>query len=381
MIKRIAISALLFAFIGLLCQCKAKYVSPYVVPNVGYLVVEGFISGNTPIQYSLSRTLPLPGDSTLPTESGAAVQVEGSDGSIVPLIDQGGGNYNSIDTPRLNAQARYRLRIHTGNGEDYLSDFVPFVASPAIDSINWVRDATGVTIYANTHDPANATRYYEWSFAETWKYQSAVQSDFEYDTATGQVVPRPAAAQIFTCWHTGPGTNILLGNSTKLASDVISLQPLRLLQPNGVELSILYTTLVKQWALTDSAYDYAGIMQKNTETLGSIFDAQPSQLVSNIQCLSTPGKQVIGYISAGTVQQERIWISNADVPGWDYVNVCGATPVYPNDSAQERYQFNYSGRVPVDPYSPNSGWEGQLVSCADCRIAGGVTTPPPFWPK
>jgi len=372
---------MLFAFVGLLCQCKAKYVSPYAAPNVGYLVVEGFISGNIPIQFMLSRTLPLPGDSTLPTEAGAAVEVEGSDNSSIPLLDQGGGVYSSVDTPMLNKQAEYRLRIHTTNGEDYLSGFVPFVPSPAIDSINWIRNATGVTIYANTHDPANNTHYYEWSMHETWEYHSAVMSDFEYDTATGQVIDRPAANEIYTCWHDGPFPYILLGNSTTLSSDVIYEQPLRLLSANGVELSILYTTLVKQWALTDSAYNYASIMQKNTESLGSIFDAQPSQLVGNIQCLSTPGKQVIGYISAGTVRQERIWISNADVPGWDYVNSCPYTPVIIGDSIQERYQFEYSGRVPVDPYGTDGIWEGQLVSCADCRLAGGVTYPPPFWPN
>ena len=372
--------ALLVA-VALCWRCKAKYVSPYVVPNVGYLVVEGFISGNAPIQYSLSRTVPLPGDSTLPTESGAAVEVEGTDGTTISLIDQGAGNYSSVDTPRLNPQARYRLRIHTTNGEDYLSDFVPFVPSPAIDSINWIRDATGVTIYANTHDPANATHYYEWSMRETWEYHSAVRSDYQYDTATGHVIDRPAWNEIYTCWHDGPFPNILLGNSTKLSSDVIYEQPLRLLSANGVELSILYTTLVTQWALTDSAYSYASIMQKNTESLGSIFDAQPSQLVSNIQCLSTPGKQVIGYISAGTVRQERIWISNADVPGWDYVNVCPYTAADPADSVQERYQYEYFGRIPVDPLGPGFGTMAQLVVCVDCRLQGGKNYAPPFWPN
>jgi hypothetical protein len=54
--------------------------------------------------------------------------------------------------------------FHTAEGEDYLSDFVPYRVSPLIDSINWVNGPTGLTIDANTHDPANATRYYEWNF-------------------------------------------------------------------------------------------------------------------------------------------------------------------------------------------------------------------------
>src|SRR5580658_5930664 len=191
--RNINIGTILLAVVALCGQCKEKYVSPYVSPNVGYLVVEGYISGNTPIQYTLSRTLPLPGDSTIPKETGANVEVEGSDNSSISLTEQGSGVYSSVDTPMLNAQLRYRLRIHTTEGEDYLSDFVAFRPSPPIDSINWINGPTGLTIYANTHDPANATRYYEWNFVETWEYRSAEQSDYEYDTASGQVISRPAS--------------------------------------------------------------------------------------------------------------------------------------------------------------------------------------------
>jgi hypothetical protein len=363
-------------------QCKSKYVSPYLAPNLGYLVVEGFISGNAPIQYTLSRTLPLPGDSTITKEAGAVVEVEGSDNSSIPLIDQGGGIYNSVDTPGLNALIRYRLRVHTAGGEDYLSDFVSFRTSPPIDSINWVNGPTGVTIFANTHDPANGSHYYEWSMRETWEYHSAQESDAVYDSATGQVVSRPASSDVYTCWHDGLSPNILLGNTLKLASDVVYEQPLRLLPANGVELSVLYTTLVTQWVLTDSAYNYASIMQKNSETLGSIFDAQPSQLVSNIHCLTTPGKQVIGYISAGTVQQQRIWIGNAAVPGWNYVYACpDSNFIVSADSAIERYQFFYFGEVPLfQAPPPAKGWVSNGVGCIDCRAQGGTLYKPSFWP-
>ena len=72
-----------FVLGGCFCQCKDKYVSPYKSPSVGYLVVEGFISGNVPIQYALSRTLPLPGDTTIPKETGATVQVE----AVIAIVE------------------------------------------------------------------------------------------------------------------------------------------------------------------------------------------------------------------------------------------------------------------------------------------------------
>jgi Domain of unknown function (DUF4249) len=302
------------------------------------------------------------------------------------LTEQGSGIYSSVDTPMLNAQAKYRLRIHTKEGEDYLSDFVPFKPSPAIDSLNWINGSSGVTVYANTHDPANTTRYYQWSFVETWEYHSAQQSDYEYDTAAGEVIRRPDANEIYTCWHTDTAANVLVGTSIKLAQDVIYRQPIQTLEENSVQVSFLYSILVYQWALTDSAYDYMSILQKNTESLGSIFDVQPSQLAGNIHCLTKPAEQVIGYISAGTIQQQRIWIYRYQLPGWLYSFSCSQpNAVVPLDSLMARRAFTLGGKIPLDPHiTPPSifadGWTANEVGCIDCRAQGGTTSRPAFWP-
>ena len=103
--------------VTLLGQCKEKYISPYTAPSTGYLVVEGYISGNSPTQFVLSRSIPLPGDSTPPFENNATVQVEGSDNSTYPLIGEGNGVY--ADSVTLNPQLQYRLRIRTSAGAEY----------------------------------------------------------------------------------------------------------------------------------------------------------------------------------------------------------------------------------------------------------------------
>ena len=100
----------------LLCDCVQQYVSPYKSPATGYLVVEGLISGNGPTQYTLSRTIPLPGDSTIPVVTGAQLQVEGTDNSVYPLTEEGNGQYG-IDTLPLSTAVQYRLRIsHSQRG-------------------------------------------------------------------------------------------------------------------------------------------------------------------------------------------------------------------------------------------------------------------------
>jgi hypothetical protein len=373
-------------FVTMLWQCTQTYVSPYTSPPTGYLVVEGYISGNGPTQYKLSRTVPLPGTSGIPMETGAKVQVEGNDNSVYPLTEQGVGTYIA-DTLALNATTQYRLRINTAGGEQYLSQFVVYKPTPPIDSINWTYGSAGVNIYANTHDPANATRYYQWEYNETWEYHSAEASDFEYDADTTpvMVVLRPVADQIWTCWHTDSSTTIIIGSSAKLAKDVIYEQPLNLIPTNAQQLSVLYSILVRQYALTDSGYIFLSLMQQNTESLGSIFDAQPSQIKGNIQCLTNPNEPVIGYISAGTVQQQRIFISRTQLPAWDYQFFCeNPDTIVKLDPKSLQQFFSGYGYVPVTAaYAMGVlvGWSSNVAQCVDCREMGGTTQEPSFWPQ
>ena len=366
-------------------QCVQKYNSPYVSPPTGYLVVEGYISGNSPTQYMLSRSIPLPGDSAIPMETGAKVQVEGTDNSVYPLTEQSAGTYVA-STPALNATTQYRLRITTTDGQQYLSSYVPYKPTPPIDSVSWVDSSYGVQIYVNTHDPANATRYYQWTYGETWEYNAAEYSQYVYDTAANTVVPRTAANQVFACWHSDSSANILIGSSAKLAQDVIYEQPLPLIPPNAQQLSVEYSIYVRQYALTEDGYNFLTLMRSNTESLGTIFDPTPSQLKGNIQCLTNPNEPVVGFVSAGTVQQQRIYIQRDQVPYWDYFFEC----MMPDslvlaDSADMHYFFGQAGFVPVYPkLGPDGGvigWFSNYSNCIDCRTQGGTTQMPSFWPN
>lgn len=364
-------------------QCIQNYNSPYASPHTGYLVVEGYISGNGPTTYTLSHTIPLPGDSAIPLETGAKVQVEGSDNTVYPLKEQSSGVYG-IDTLALNAATLYRLRISTAEGEQYLSAFAPFKPTPAIDSINWVyNSSSGVNIYANTHDPTGNTRYYQWNYTETWEYTSAAQSGYIYEDTPNIVVPRPQAQQDYYCWITQGSTNILLGSSAKLAQDVIYEQPLNFIPAGTQRLSLLYSMIVRQHALTQSGYNFLSLMQQNTESLGSIFDAQPSQLVGNIQCLTNPNEPVIGYISAGTEQQQRIFISRQELPYWYYAFTCPmADDTVPNNPDSFVRYFAGSGLVPIDQIGSAVGpYSANVAGCVDCRLQGGSTQEPSFWPN
>jgi hypothetical protein len=373
--------------LGVLCErCKDPYISPYKSPVTGYLVVEGYISGNTVSQFLLSRTIPLPGDSTLPTESGATVLIQGSDNSSYPLTGMGNGVYSTVDTLQLNTQLQYRLSIKTGNGEQYLSDFVPFKPTPPIDSINWIQNGDlSIQIYANTHDPANNTHYYQWNFDQTYEYHSAEESDdyWDKDTTPPTPVQRTPAQQVYRCWQSGSSTSIVIGNSTKLASDVIYEQPVKYIPPNDIQTSVLYSILVREYSLTADGYNFLSLMQQNTESLGSIFDAQPSQITGNIHSVTNPAEQVIGYVSAGTVQSQRIFIYRSQILSM-YVYRCPVADTL-FTQGEEQWEKNFGSGVYTPMYynmgTSGQGWEANYTDCLVCTTYGGTNVAPSFWPN
>jgi hypothetical protein len=72
--------------------------------------------------------------------------------------------------------------------------------------------------------------------------------------------------------------------------------------------------LLKQYGLSSDAYTFWSQMKKNTEELGSIFDAQPSQINGNIHCTTNPVEPVFGYVSITNIQTKRIYINRTSLP-------------------------------------------------------------------
>ena len=364
--------------------CKDPYVSPYKAPVTGYLVVEGYISANSATAFTLSRTAPLPGTTPLPAETGASVEVDGSDGTAYPLIERGNGVYSDSNALPLTTTTHYQLRIKTTNGKEYLSDTVPYKPTPAIDSLNWIQNGDySIQIYVNTHDPTNNTRYYQWNWDQTFEYHSAEESLYYYDEKLDSIIMRNAdTGQVYRCWLNGSSSNILVNTSIKLSQDEIYRQTVKTLPPNDVQTSVLYSILVRQYSLTQAGYNFLSLMQQNTESLGSIFDAQPSQITGNIHCLTNPAEQVIGYISAGTVQQQRLWISREQILSTFDYQCAGKDFFIPMD---KRQYLTYFGSV----YSPmyqavenaEPGWFANYTDCLVCTSHGGTNHAPSFWPN
>ena len=371
-----------FFLMVLLAACKEKYVVQVNVPASGFLVVQGFINVTRNSDIMMSRASGLDTPLLIP-EPGAALEVQSQAGASFPLTEAGGGHY-TVGTLPIDASQQYRLHIKTSNGKEYLSDFSSVKITPPIDSVGFFAGPDALTVYVSTHDNQSQPGYYQWQFEETWKYRAAYASSLAY--RNGIIVNRPDSDLIYTCWLSDRSTVIDIANTEKLTSDVIYQFPITQVPYKSTNKLInRYSILVKQYALTKDWYQWNHKVQKNTEQLGSIFDAQPSQTGGNIHCTTNPLETVIGFVGITTETDKRIFIDNSQIPpvvvftSYEY---CSTDTTRYNPAAivdkfddgrflPIQYTYDNSGRV--------TGVQGSLSECVDCRLRGGTTVKPSFW--
>ena len=369
--------------------CVKHYNPPPVNAVNHYLVVEGVINTNDSTVIKLSRSVNLASDTNYLPELKATISIQDDQSQSYALRELGNGVYSSA-VLNLDNTHKYRLNITTSDGKNYQSDYVVAMPTPPIDSIGYTIKSDGLQIYVNTHDPKNSTHYYRWDYNETWIFHAKYYSSYITNDST-DVVYRSIDKQIYKCWSSDISNYVLLGSSAKLTQDVIYQSPITLIPSTSEKIESRYSILLKQYALTVDAYNYYTLLKTNTEQLGSIFDAQPSELIGNIHCTSDPALRVIGYITAGTIQQKRVFIDNAVLPrDW--------TATYPYDCEQDTALYfnpktkqNDVLRDLVLPggsqvttsaiYGNGPNPIGYLYSdpdCADCSIRGTLIQPG-FW--
>lgn len=380
--KYIKSIVVLFFAITVIVSCKEVYEPNVQSPATGYLVVEGFInSGDSPTVITLSRTTKLVDTIETLYEHGAQVNIESDNNESFPLIEKEDGTYVS-GFLLLNNNNKYRVHITTSEGKEYTSDFVAVQYTPPVDSITWQLDNGGVQIYANAHDDAGKAKYFRWKYAETWEFHSPFLQTVFYSidpqTHLAQgVYSGTADTTIYKCWKSQSSSRIILATTEKLGADKI-YQPLRYVEPQGEELSVLYYMDLKQYTLSKPAYDFYQKLKKNTEQLGSIFDAQPSELEGNIHCLNNPDEIVIGYIDVTQEQEKKVFIKHEDLPiPWLPQIPCSEQKI--ENDAVDFYPYLIPTRVAeLMGVSIKSYYAADPI-CVDCTLRGS-NVKPSYWP-
>lgn len=376
--------------------CRKPYAPTVITTSASHLVVEGVIN---PAQDStvihITHTIPLssPAGTAPAPEFSATVMVESDANTTYPLANAGNGYYVSAGL-NLNASNKYHLKIITSVNQTYTSDFLPVKNAPPIDSVYYRAQAgtPGVQIYLDAHDPQNNTTYYRWDFNETYIITSLYTSgSILVKTPSYFIRNRTPEEQVFKCWLNDYSTNIILSSSASLTKDVITKVPVTFVPSTSEKLASRYSILVKQYALTKDAYRYWQQLKKNTETLGSIFDAQPSEISGNIHNVNNSSEPVLGYISVGSYTTKRIFVDNFYLPAWGtpirpfYDGCTAVAELFDGPQGENQVAINiYAGDLlPINPIVPTGsnmiiGYTASERRCMDCTVRG-TNIQPAFW--
>jgi hypothetical protein len=373
-VHSISISYFLTAFLVVaVLSCKEIYHPKTISSPQFYIVVEGVLNVSGPASVSISRTTTLD-NSNFVGEPGAQVTVEGKDNTTRSMQSNGFGIYTSPDL-NLHLDNEYRLRIRTSNGKEYLSEYVKARDTPAIDSITWKQEDNGLRLFVNTHDASGNTRYYRWQYDETWEVHSYYDVHLIYISDSNIVRSNFPWEDVSVGWKFDFSNSILLGSSAQLSSDIIGRAPVNFVASGDEKFGVRYSILVRQYALDKTGYAFYELMKKNTEQLGTIFDAQPSEIKGNIRCINDAEEQVIGYISASTITEKRIFVTNHELVIWPFRQNCPTINVR-NDPDSIRAVFQ-AGFLPWK--LEGDYYISSFDRCIDVTARGATLVKPSYW--
>jgi hypothetical protein len=302
-------------------------------------------------------------------------------GATFMLNDIGGGNYSIAQFP-IDTSQKYRVHIMTLNGKEYVSALAEVNTSPPIDTVEWTAGSDLISLFVSTHDSQNKSKYYQWYFDETWLYMAPYFSIYRY-TPTG-LVPRQLSEldSLYICWDTSSSQVINIASTQGLSTDIIHRFPLQTISYyTSNRLINRYSILVRQIVLSKEWYEWNQELKRNTEQLGSIFDAQPSETGGNISCVTDPKERVVGFVGCTTETESRIFIDRSEFSPLIHVYTgyenCGIDSVAVKDIDQD---FANGKELILYSYGIGpAGYIGAHVDCVDCTLHGGTNVKPDFW--
>ena len=381
----------------MICLVFAACVEEYKIPEsrtTAYdaeLVIQGrILAGDKSIIY-ITQTQPLNSKEEPESVLNAQVTIIGQNGYESELaefdIEQ---NCYTIDTQELPSNTLYAVQVKI-EGEIYQSEFQSIQYTPEIDEVSYKEKTDGITIHITTYGDEKASRFYMWTYEEDWEFHA----DINMQALSGIPLYSDKFYQFenrydnpyYYCWIHNSSKNIHLYSTLELQENTAKNVELLQIPIDDIRISYIYSILVKQWGLSENAYNYYRTIELYSEESAGLFTPIPTDVLGNVSCISNPEKRVRGYVLASQTTTKRIFIyeSNFKELTSEY-STCTIqyppVPPTPGWTNSWDYQMRTYGAVIYTKYGEiNMDAVKYSKDCVDCRTVEGATKKrPDFWP-
>jgi hypothetical protein len=357
------------------------------------LVIEATITNeNKHQEILLSRTYQTEDDGP-PQERNASVEILAGGSSYV-FEELEPGRYVSTVSFSAQPSIDYILSITTSNGRTYSSTPTILSQTTQIDAVYAIRETgdqgtNGMSIYVDSFDPTGNSKYYRYSYEETYKIIAPrwVPEDLVLTDANNCIVDlratRPQEERI--CYNTVSSTTINQFSTNSLTEDRVTRHLIRFIDSEDFIISWRYTILVNQYIQSREAYAYFETLN-NFASEGSLFSQiQPGYFEGNVSSETNPNEIVIGFFDVSSVSSQRLYFNYEDfypdepLPPLEYsceefelfrLSLSGACGTLISGLLTDNVVF-YTGSA-IGPYNM------VLRACGDCTALGSNVVPY-FW--
>jgi len=373
-----------FIFIGL-GGCIEPF-TPNIDESDESLVIEGQITDQEGDHYIHISRSALYNDPHKIPEPDCQVEVVDNYGNTFEFYESSDPGVYRQWLPKdfLNIGTQYKVKITTADGENYESEFDKLSSpSPPIDNIYYEIETRetyypdnplyGIQFYIDLDAPDDFGRNYRWELEETWEYEAKHSIQYYYD---GTIHPINDPYFLFRCWRTDPIQNIYTSTTRYLSGNTINKFPLHYVSSLTNRLKIKYSLLVKQYSLSNEAYDYWLQLQLQSQESGGLYETQPVY-IGNIFNVNDNKEVVLGFFNASSVTEKRVFVSESfNFRIWDancYLDIIYNPRRLSRYTLYPLYMLSLNEMGVGPPYGVGRG------ICFDCTASGGKTERPDFW--
>jgi len=361
------------------------------------LVIEATITNEDKLQeVKLSRTYAIDLEGPSP-ESNASVLVKDETGNTFEFSETEPGLYQSNQAFSAVSGMDYTLSIVTSNGLAYHSEPARFNSVSAITSLSAQainnEGVLGVGIFIDSEDPSGNSRYYRYTYEETYKivapkYSPQSLKIIDDVNCVVELEPREDPNQQI-CFNSETSNTIILTSTNELTTDEVLNFILRFLPKDDPIIGSRYSILVNQFTQTREAYVFYETLQDFSDS-GSIFSQiQPGFFGGNVFSVSNSAEKVIGFFDVSSVVSQRLYFNYTDFYDDESPYFIGCNtlfaPVEKTPGPEPRCPLIDNLRAGTGIYftgngDPDIGGPYFLVPvpCGNCTVYG-ANVEPDFW--